>query len=185
MARRRQPSFPVVLFVGALYYLVALPLGYVHVADALGCRPSFYCCYGTRRAPLQAVRSAAMLYVTDDPGSCPTVEALVEERYLGAYYLDDVDVDEIGICCREGDIDVYGPGPPPPVLWMRVKGWLCGGLLVGATAWALPFRGWLDCVFGAIRRSGASVSSQTGGASLGPLEDISEVELQLMVAGSV
>ena len=76
-----------------------------------------------------------MLYVMDNPRSCPTVEALVDERYL-----DDVDVEVIGIRCREGDIDVYGPGPPPPAVWMRLKQWLCQGLRVGATVWALPFR---------------------------------------------
>jgi hypothetical protein len=87
-----------------------------------------------------------MLYVVDNPASCPTVEALFDERYLDASYLDDVDVEDLGIRCREGDIDVYGPGPPPPAFWMRLKRWLCGGLRVGATVWALPFRGWLESV---------------------------------------
>ena len=150
MARRRQPTVWMVLLLGALYYLVALPVGYVYAADALGCRCFLYCGRGARRTPLQAVRSAAMLYVVDDPGSCPTVEALVDERYLDASYLDDVDVEDIGIRCREGDIDVYGPGPPPPAVWTRLKQWLCGGLRVGATVWALPFRGWLERVCGRV-----------------------------------
>ena len=81
-----------------------------------------------------------MLYVADNPRSCPTVEALVDERYLDASYLDGVDVGDTGIRCRKGDIDVYAPGPPPPAAWMRLRQWLCGGLRVGATVWALPFR---------------------------------------------
>ena len=148
MARVRQPTLPAVLLLGALYYLVALPVGYVYSADALGCRSYPFCGRGARRTPIQAVRSAVMLYKMDNPRSCPTVEALFDERYLDASYLDDVAVKAIGIRCREGDIDVYGPGPPPPALWMRLKRWLCQGLRVGATVWALPFRGLLEKVCG-------------------------------------
>ena len=51
-----------------------------------------------------------MLYVLDNPRLCPTVEALVDERYLDASYLDDIDVEDIGIRCRKGTSMCMGLG---------------------------------------------------------------------------
>jgi hypothetical protein len=71
MERRRKVRLRAVLLVAALYYLVALPVGYVYAEGRLGC-----CHFGScgRRNPHLAARSAAMLYLADNPRGCPTPE---------------------------------------------------------------------------------------------------------------
>ncbi len=60
----------------------------------------------------QALRSAVMLYVADNPRSCPTVEDLVSERYLdGSRRTTDAWDTEFQITCEEGDIGVISAGP--------------------------------------------------------------------------
>ena len=60
----------------------------------------------------QALRSAVMLYVADNPRGCPTVEDLVNERYLDRTKrtADAWDTD-FQISCEDGDIAVLSAGP--------------------------------------------------------------------------
>ena len=60
----------------------------------------------------QALRSATMLYVADNPRGCPTVEDLVTERYLdGSKRTTDAWDTEFQVTCEEGDIAVVSAGP--------------------------------------------------------------------------
>lgn len=60
----------------------------------------------------QALRSAVMLYVADNPRGCPTVEDLVNERYLdGSRRTADAWDTEFQISCEDGDIAVLSAGP--------------------------------------------------------------------------
>ena len=60
----------------------------------------------------QALRSAVMLYVADNPRGCPTVEDLVNERYLdGSRRTTDAWDTEFQITCEDGDIGVLSAGP--------------------------------------------------------------------------
>jgi general secretion pathway protein G len=60
----------------------------------------------------QALRSAVMLYVADNPRECPTVEDLVSERYLdGSRRTKDAWDTEFQISCEQGDIAVISAGP--------------------------------------------------------------------------
>ena len=60
----------------------------------------------------QALRSAIMLYVADNPRGCPTVEDLVNERYLdGSRRTTDAWDTEFQISCEDGDIAVLSAGP--------------------------------------------------------------------------
>ena len=60
----------------------------------------------------QALRSAVMLYVADNPRGCPTVEDLVNERYLdGSRRTADAWDTEFQITCEDGDIAVLSAGP--------------------------------------------------------------------------
>ena len=60
----------------------------------------------------QALRSAIMLYVADNPRGCPTVEDLVNDRYLdGSRRTTDAWDTEFQISCEEGDIVVVSAGP--------------------------------------------------------------------------
>ena len=60
----------------------------------------------------QALRSAVMLYVADNPRGCPTVEDLVNERYLdGSRRTADAWDTPFQISCEEGDIAVFSAGP--------------------------------------------------------------------------
>ena len=60
----------------------------------------------------QALRSAVMLYVADNPRGCPTVEDLVNERYLdGSRRTTDAWDTEFQISCEDGDIVVVSAGP--------------------------------------------------------------------------
>jgi general secretion pathway protein G len=60
----------------------------------------------------QALRSAIMLYVADNPRGCPTVEDLVNERYLdGSRRTADAWDTEFQISCEDGDIAVVSAGP--------------------------------------------------------------------------
>ncbi len=59
----------------------------------------------------QALRSAVMLYVADNPRECPTVEELVTERYLdGSKRTTDAWDTEFQVTC-EDDIGVISAGP--------------------------------------------------------------------------
>jgi len=59
----------------------------------------------------QALRSAVMLYVADNPRACPTVEDLVNERYLdGARRTADAWDTPFQINCEDGDIAVISAG---------------------------------------------------------------------------
>ncbi len=60
----------------------------------------------------QALRSAVMLYVADNPRGCPTVEDLVNERYLdGSKRTADAWDTDFLISCEDGDIAVISAGP--------------------------------------------------------------------------
>ena len=60
----------------------------------------------------QSLRSAATLYKADNPRECPTVEALVSERYLDATRrTTDAWDTPFQITCEDGDIAVYSAGP--------------------------------------------------------------------------
>ncbi len=60
----------------------------------------------------QALRSAVMLYVADNPRGCPTVEDLVSERYLdGSRRTADAWDTDFQISCEDGDIAVFSAGP--------------------------------------------------------------------------
>jgi len=60
----------------------------------------------------QALRSAVMLYVADNPRGCPTVEDLVNERYLdGSRRTADAWDTDFQITCEDGDIQVISAGP--------------------------------------------------------------------------
>ncbi len=60
----------------------------------------------------QALRSAVMLYVADNPRGCPTVEDLVNERYLdGSRRTADAWDTDFQISCEDGDIAVISAGP--------------------------------------------------------------------------
>jgi type II secretory pathway pseudopilin PulG len=60
----------------------------------------------------QALRSAVMLYVADNPRGCPTVEDLVSERYLdGSKRTADAWDTEFQVTCEDGDVTVISAGP--------------------------------------------------------------------------
>lgn len=60
----------------------------------------------------QALRSAVMLYVADNPRGCPTVEDLVTERYLdSSRRTADAWDTPFQISCEDGDIIVISAGP--------------------------------------------------------------------------
>ena len=137
MLQRRKVGLRAVLLLAALYYLVALPVGYVYAADWLGCC-RLDCCGGggVKTTPLIAARSAVMLYLADNPRRCPTLEELVDERYLDKAYTPGIE-----IRCKDGEAEVIGPAPPAPTLRMRWERQACRTLNLGGTVWALPFRG--------------------------------------------
>ncbi len=60
----------------------------------------------------QSLRSAATLYKADNPRECPTVEALVNERYLdGTRRTTDAWDTPFQITCEEGELFVRSAGP--------------------------------------------------------------------------
>ena len=60
----------------------------------------------------QALRSAATMYVADNPRGCPTVEDLVNNRYLdGSKRTQDAWESPFSIACEGGDIIVTSAGP--------------------------------------------------------------------------
>jgi type II secretory pathway pseudopilin PulG len=64
------------------------------------------------QADAQALRSAVMLYVADNPRGCPTVEDLVSERYLdGSKRTADAWDTEFQVTCEDGDVVVISAGP--------------------------------------------------------------------------
>jgi general secretion pathway protein G len=66
----------------------------------------------TTKTDAQALRSAVMLYVADNPRNCPTVEDLVSERYLdGSRRTTDAWETPYHISCEDGDISVFSAGP--------------------------------------------------------------------------
>lgn len=65
----------------------------------------------TTKTDAQALRSAVMLYKADHPRDCPTVEDLVNERYLdGTRRTTDAWDTPFQISCEEGDIAVISAG---------------------------------------------------------------------------
>lgn len=137
MAQRREPRLGTVLFLGVLYYFLALPSGYVYAGDWLGCYRSYSsaCGAATKRTPLQRARSAVMLYLADNPRDCPTVEDLVVERYLLEEYAAGIQ-----IWCEDGEVEVFGPAPattPFKARWRRRARRL---LDFGVWIWALRIR---------------------------------------------
>lgn len=64
------------------------------------------------RADAQGLRSAITLYIADNPRSCPTIDELIEQRYLDSSRrtTDGWDVD-FQIACEDGDIIVISAGP--------------------------------------------------------------------------
>jgi len=65
----------------------------------------------TTKTDAQALRSAVMLYKADHPRDCPTVEDLVNERYLdGTRRTTDAWDTPFQISCEGGDIAVISAG---------------------------------------------------------------------------
>jgi general secretion pathway protein G len=63
------------------------------------------------KADAQALRSAVMLYIADNPRGCPTVEDLVTERYLdGSKRTADAWDVPFQVSCEDGDIAVVSAG---------------------------------------------------------------------------
>ena len=66
----------------------------------------------TSKTDAQALRSAVMLYVADNPRSCPTVEELITDRYLdSSRRTTDAWGTEFQVSCEEGEIAVISAGP--------------------------------------------------------------------------
>ena len=66
----------------------------------------------TTKTDAQGLRSAVMLYVADNPRGCPTIEDLVNERYLdGTRRTTDAWDTPFQITCEDGDIAVVSAGP--------------------------------------------------------------------------
>jgi len=66
----------------------------------------------TTKTDAQALRSAIMLYVADNPRECPTVEDLVSQKYLDASKrTTDAWDTEFQISCESGEIKVLSAGP--------------------------------------------------------------------------
>jgi general secretion pathway protein G len=66
----------------------------------------------TTKTDAQGLRSAVMLYVADNPRGCPTVEDLVNERYLdGTRRTADAWDTPFQISCEDGDVAVVSAGP--------------------------------------------------------------------------
>jgi hypothetical protein len=127
-----------VVLIGALYYFIALPAGYFYVGHLLDCFRGFgfECRPAVKRSPVQRARSAIALYQADNPGRCPTVEELVEGRYLLEQYAPVVEVR-----CEDGDVVVLGPGSSPRPLSERRRRQACWAWNLGGTIWAMPMRG--------------------------------------------
>ena len=127
------------MLVAALYcYLVALPIGYVYAAGWLGCGRRVCCgagCGWPKRTPIERARSAAVLYMADNPGRCPTVEDLVNERYLAKTGARGMD-----IRCDSGEVELLEPASTAPTFRMKWKRRTCGALRVGVELWEAPFR---------------------------------------------
>ena len=66
----------------------------------------------TTKTDAEGLRSAVMLYVADNPRGCPTVEDLVNDRYLdGSRRTTDAWDTPFQISCEDGDIAVFSAGP--------------------------------------------------------------------------
>ena len=66
----------------------------------------------TTKTDAQGLRSAVILYVADNPRDCPTVEDLVNDRYLdGSRRTTDAWDTPFQISCEEGEISVFSAGP--------------------------------------------------------------------------
>ena len=64
------------------------------------------------KADAQALRSAVIMYVADNPRACPTVEDLVNDRYLdGSKRTADAWDTDFLVSCEDGDIAVISAGP--------------------------------------------------------------------------
>jgi len=66
----------------------------------------------TTKTDAQGLRSAVILYVADNPRDCPTVEDLVNDRYLdGSRRTTDAWDTPFQISCEDGEIWVFSAGP--------------------------------------------------------------------------
>ena len=66
----------------------------------------------TTKTDAQGLRSAVMLYVADNPRSCPTIEELVTQRYLdGSRRTADAWDTPFQIVCEDGEVSVLSAGP--------------------------------------------------------------------------
>jgi hypothetical protein len=124
--------------LGALYYFLVLPVGYLVTSSALDCCTfGASCCESVSETPGDRVRTAAFLYTFDFPGSCPTVHELVDGHYLEPM----PELDGIDIHCDEDDIAVT-PEPaeryPRRPLGQRLATSGCGFLNTAAYFWVLP-----------------------------------------------
>lgn len=60
---------------------------------------------------VKAIRSAALLWVSDNNG-CPTMQNLIEDKYLDKKQrTTDAWDNEFAIECEDDDVDVYSAGP--------------------------------------------------------------------------
>lgn len=124
--------------LGALYYFLVLPVGYLAGSDALGCCTfGASCCESVRETPGDRVLTAAFLYAFDFPSSCPTVHELIDGHYLEPM----PELDGIEIHCDEGEISVT-PEPtghyPRRTLGQRLTTSGCGFLNTAAYFWVQP-----------------------------------------------
>lgn len=131
--------------LGALYYFLVLPAGYLIGSDTLGCCTfGASCCESVHETPSDMVLTAAFLYAFDSPGSCPTVHELVDGHYLEPM----PELDGIEIHCNEGEVSVT-PEPaahdPRRSLGERLSTSGCGFLNAAAYFWVQPLRavGWM------------------------------------------
>ena len=93
--------------------IVIMILAFIGTGVAVALRPQLEKAQidGTK-TDAQSLRSAATLYKADNPRECPTVEALISERYLdGTRRTADAWDTPFEIVCEDGDIFVRSAGP--------------------------------------------------------------------------
>ena len=76
-----------------------------------------------------------MLYMADNPQRCPTVEDLVNERYLAETSARGID-----IRCDSGELELLEPASAAPTFRVKWKRRTCSALRVGVEVWEAPFR---------------------------------------------
>ncbi|MGB5365337.1 MAG: prepilin-type N-terminal cleavage/methylation domain-containing protein [Polyangiales bacterium] len=108
-ARRRRPEGFTLIEIMIVITIFAMMAGGVAVALLPQLEKARL---KTTKTDAQGLRSAVMLYVADNPRGCPTVEDLVNERYLdGTRRTTDAWDSPFQISCEDGDVAVVSAGP--------------------------------------------------------------------------